>query len=140
MGNHSCLINMKELAFRLKESDDLKTEIERHVFEAGYTSGCILSGVGCVKKINIRLAKAVNCLEKEQDYEIISLTGTISKDGSHIHIGLADELGNAIGGHLKVGTIINTTCEIVIGIMEEYEFSRVFDVNTGYDELTIKKK
>lgn len=130
---------MKELVFRLKENDDLKLEIEKRVSNTNFNGGCIISAVGCVKHINIRLAKALDYINEEEDYEIISLTGTISKDGAHLHIGLSDKQGKTIGGHLKEGTIVNTTCEIVIGLLEEYELTRQLEPNTGYKELVVKE-
>ena len=38
------------------------------------------------------------------------------------------------------GCIINTTCELVIGELEEYEYDVEFDEETGYDELIIRKR
>lgn len=127
-------------AIRLKENDDLKKSIKEYSKEHNIEAGCVLSGVGCVKHAHIRLAKAVSFLDEDKDYEIVSITGTISKDGLHIHISLSDEEGNTVGGHLSDGTIINTTCELVILELPNYTFTREFDSNTGYDELVINKK
>ncbi|MDE5630811.1 MAG: DNA-binding protein [Bacilli bacterium] len=127
-------------AIRLTENQDLKKEIIKYADEHNIVAGAVLSGVGCLKKINVRTAKALKCIECEEDYEIVSLMGTISKDGVHLHISLSDEEGVTIGGHLKDGNIINTTCELVIIELPNYEFSREFDENTGYDELVIRGK
>lgn len=127
-------------AIRLKENDDLKAEIKKYASEHNIEAGCVLSGVGCVKHARVRLAKAVSFFDKEEDYEIVSLTGTISKDGVHIHISFSDEEGNTFGGHLSDGTIINTTCELVILELPNYTFTREFDESTGYDELVINSK
>lgn len=127
-------------AIRLTEGQDLKKEIVKYAKENNIVAGAVLSGVGCVKKINVRTAKALKCIEAEEDYEIVSLMGTISKDGVHLHISLSDEEGVTIGGHLKDGNIINTTCELVILELPNHEFSREFDENTGYDELIIRGK
>ena len=78
--------------------------------------------------------------KEHKDYEIVSLMGTISKDDVHLHISLSDENGVTIGGHLKDGTIINSTCEIVILELPNYEFTREFDEHTGYNELVIRGK
>ncbi len=48
-------------------------------------------------------------------FEIVSLTGTLAESGSHLHAAISDNIGNIIGGHLKKGSIIYTTAEIVIG-------------------------
>ncbi len=127
-------------AIRLTENQDLKQEIIKYSKEHNIAAGAVLSGVVCAKKIHIRLAKAINYIEEEKDYEIVSLMGTISKDDVHLHISLSDENGVTIGGHLKDGTIINSTCEIVILELPNYEFTREFDEHTGYNELVIRGK
>lgn len=71
-------------------------------------------------------------------FEIVSITGTLSTDGVHIHISVSDEEGNTIGGHLKDGCIINTTAEVCLLEFENIKFLREFDNNTGYKELIIK--
>lgn len=131
---------MKEFAFRLKKGDDLKKSIEDVCLKNKFNTAIVLSAVGCVLKTNIRLAKALNSLETEEDFEIVSLMGTVSCGSAHLHISLSDEIGNVIGGHLKDGNIINTTCEIVLGVLEEYDSIREFDENTGYDEIVFRKK
>lgn len=124
---------MKELAFRLTKGNDLKACIEERC--KNINTAVVLSGVGCLYHAHIRLAKAVDYLDIEQDYEIVSLNGTISNGDAHIHIALSDENGNVMGGHLMNGCFINTTCEVVLGILEDYESNRVFDENTGYEEI-----
>lgn len=131
---------MKEFAIRLKKGADLKKEISRICLDNGFDTAIVLSAVGCVDRVKIRLAKAINYLEVDEDFEIVSLTGTVSKGKCHLHISLADEIGNVIGGHLSEGTIINTTCELVLGVLEECESKREFDDSTGYDEIVFRKK
>lgn len=60
-------------------------------------------------------------------------------DGLHLHISLADKKGRAIGGHLKEECLINTTAEIVIAEITEFNFERKYDQDTGYKELIFKK-
>lgn len=129
---------MRELAFRLQKGDDLRVCIEEKC--TNINTAVVLSGVGCVYHAHFRLAKAQDYYDKAEDYEIVSLTGTISKGQAHIHISLSDDKGNVIGGHLEKGCLINTTCEVVLGILEEYESNREFDENTGYDEIRFIKK
>ncbi len=60
-------------------------------------------------------------------------------EGCHIHISASDVDLKTIGGHLKDNCLIDTTAEIVLAEFDEYVFSREFDENTGYKELTIKE-
>lgn len=128
---------MKELAFRLKNGDDFRKSIE--IVCNQYNTCVILSAVGSLKEVKIRLAKAKDYYEKIDDYEIVSITGTVSNGKSHIHVSLSNEKGDVIGGHLEYGCKINTTCELVIGILQEYESIRKFNDNTGFDEIEFNK-
>lgn len=128
---------MKELAFRLQRGDDLRACIEEKCKDIN--TAIVLSGVGCVYHAHFRLADATYYFDSEEDYEIVSLNGTISNGTAHIHIALSDNKGNTIGGHLENGCLINTTCEVVLGILEEYESQRTFDEKTGYDEIVFKR-
>lgn len=123
--------------FRLTKDMDLKNEIESYVVN-NKISGVIICCVGCLSKLTLRLAGAKDILEKEGDFEIVSVTGTLSEDGVHIHMSVSDEMGNTIGGHLKDGCIVNTTAEVVIQVFDDIKFKREFDENTGYAELLIK--
>lgn len=131
---------MKVHAFRLTEGKDLRKGIEDYCQKQQITSGCIVTCVGCVKELHLRLAQAENFIHLKEDYEIVSLTGTVSANGSHMHFSGSDCNGMTLGGHLTYGTIIHTTAEIVLMEMEEYDFTREMDEHTGYQELLIVKK
>ncbi|MBQ7137033.1 MAG: DNA-binding protein [Bacilli bacterium] len=122
--------------FRLTKGLDLKKEIESYTIN-NKISGVVLCAVGCLSKLTIRLADGKSILEKEGMFEIVSIMGTLSEDGVHIHISVSDEYGNTIGGHLKDGCIVNTTAEIVLNLFENIKLKREFDKNTGYAELII---
>ncbi len=126
-------------AFRLTRGKDIKKEIIAYCQKENIKAGVILSAVGSIQHLHIRLAKAKDYIDEEEFYEIVSTTGTVSKDGVHIHISVADHSGKTIGGHLKDGTIVDTTCEVVIYELKDYIFKRERDALTGYDELSIKK-
>ena len=130
---------MKIHAFRLTKGMDLKKSIEDYVVEKKIKSCVILSGVGCLYKVALRTADGVTVKTIDKDYEIVSITGTLSMDGCHLHISLSDEELNVIGGHLKNDCLVNVTAEIVLAEFEKFEFGREFDGNTGYEELTINE-
>ena len=69
-------------------------------------------------------------------FEVVSLVGTLSPDGLHLHASLGDEEGEVRGGHL-VRAIVHTTAEIVIGDAPALVFSRDLDPRTGFKELVI---
>lgn len=128
---------MDYFVFRLKKGDDLREKIMEFADDNDIQSGAIVSAVGSVSEIRIRKADGVNEYFEVRDYEIISLSGTISKDGPHFHIGLSDEYLNTIGGHLLVGTKVKTTAEIVLMKFDKYTLSRKYDETSGYNELEV---
>jgi predicted DNA-binding protein with PD1-like motif len=70
-------------------------------------------------------------------FEIVSLVGTLSTNGSHLHLAVSDSTGRTIGGHLLDGNIIYTTAELVVGVLEELDFRRETDPVSTYKELTV---
>ena len=124
-------------AFRYKKEMDLKKEIENYAIEHKL-SGVVLSAVGSLSHLTIRVADGKSILDEDGNFEIVSVTGTLSRDGVHIHISVSDQEGHTIGGHLKDGCIIHTTAEVVLESFDEVEFHREFDSDTGYQELVIK--
>lgn len=123
--------------FRLTKGMDLKKEIESYTLN-NKISGILVCCVGSLNKLSLRLAGAKNILIKDGEFEIVSVTGTLSVNGVHIHMSVSDELGNTIGGHLKEGCIINTTAEVVIKVFDDIKFKREYDETTGYNELLVK--
>lgn len=121
---------------RLEKGADLKVEIGKLRIE----SGCIVSAVGCLSHLRIRLAEGKEYFEKEINVELVSLSGTISSDGLHLHILTIDKEFNCYGGHLLEGCVVDTTMEIVVMSFDSIKFKRLYDKNTGYNELVIKDK
>ncbi len=122
--------------FRFTKGMDLKEEIEKYSINNNI-SGVIISSVGCLNKLVIRLADGESILKKDGNFEIVSIMGTLSPKGVHIHISVSDDNGNTIGGHLKNGCIVNTTAEVCLLVFDNIKFDREFDETTGYDELVI---
>ena len=125
------------LVRRLKPGADLKEELSSLAQSHIDSGGCILTCTGSLTKAVIRLAGSASVEELEGPFEILSLSGTLSQDGVHLHISLGNEHGECRGGHLMTGSIIATTAEIVVGVLTDLEFQRANDEATGYSELTI---
>jgi predicted DNA-binding protein with PD1-like motif len=126
-------------AFRLRPGADLRKEIQSFVAEHGIKAGWISCGVGSLTDYNIRFANQPDGSTGSGHFEIVSLTGTVSVNGSHIHISVSDSTGRTIGGHLLEGTRVYTTAEIVIQESDEFTFTREKDGSTPWEELQVKK-
>jgi hypothetical protein len=131
---------MKIIAIRLKPDEDLKESLKTFVKQNNIQSGFILTAVGSLKQATLRFASQDNYQVFDERFEIVSLVGTLSTHGIHLHISLSDKNGETLGGHLVEGCIIYTTAEIVIGTSEDFIFLRTVDDTTGYKELEIKPK
>lgn len=128
---------MKTICTRLRRGQDLLVEINNIARENHIKAGVVLSAVGCVLKAKVRDASGVTIREIPEEMEIVSLMGTVSEERTHLHVSFSKEDLSTVGGHLVEGCLINTTCELVIGILEGVEFVTEFDEETGYDELMI---
>lgn len=130
---------MKIFAIRLKPDQDLKESLRRFVNQNNIQAGFILTAVGSLKQATLRFANQAHSQALQEKFEIVSLVGTLSINGIHLHLSLADKNGQTIGGHLVDGCLIYTTAEIVIGTSEELVFLRTVDEQTGYQELEIQR-
>ena len=131
---------MRIICKRLRRGADLLKSIERLAEEEHIGAGVILSAVGCIQHGRVRDAGGVNLREIPDPCEIVSLNGTVSEKRCHLHIALSKEDLSTVGGHLVEGCIINTTCELVIGVLENWRIDTEFDRETGYDELIFERK
>jgi len=127
-------------ALRLHPGDDLKLKLSEFVRAHKVQAGYIITCVGSLKQATLRLANKNETQTWKENYEITSLTGTLSPEGNHLHISLADKEGVTIGGHLMDGSIISTTAEIIIGEIPDMSFKREFDTATTLKELKIYTK
>ena len=130
---------METYAIRLLPGQDLKLEVDDLVRKENWDAACILTGIGSLRRVAIRFANQKEAEILEGPLEIISLGGTLSQKGSHLHISVSDSAGAVSAGHLTEGAIIYTTAEIVLGILPGWRFSREFDSFTGFDELGVKR-
>ncbi len=134
----SAKMSTTSYAFRLKPGQDLKQGIQNFVAEKQIKAGWINTCVGSLTEYNIRFANQPEGAKDNGHFEIVSVTGTVSVNGSHIHISVSDSTGKTIGGHLMEGCKIYTTAEIVIGSSNDYNFKREKDGTTPWEELQVE--
>ena len=125
--------------FRLHRGEDLRGGIEAYAAQHGIGAAAVASCAGCVSCFRLRGADGATVHEGEGRFEIVSLTGTVSANGCHLHVAFAGEDLRAFGGHLLAGCTVNTTAEIVLLQAQAMAFERAYDSQTGYRELVIRE-
>ncbi len=136
-GEQSTMITF---SVRLRPGQDLKEELDKVVRDQRIEAGLVLTCVGSLTDASLRLANQEGATTYHGHFEIVSLVGTLSTKGSHVHLSVSDSTGRTIGGHLMAGNKIYTTAELVIGILPELTYAREPDPTFGYRELVIRKK
>ena len=126
--------------YRLHPGQDLKQELVSYITNSGINAGCIISGVGSLQHVCLRLANQKEIISYHGKFEIVSLTGTLSTKGVHLHMSVSDEKGITIGGHLSDNNKVYTTIELIILEMLDLHFDRPIDPKTKCKELIIYKK
>lgn len=132
--------NINTHAFRLKPGADLKKSILAFVREKKLTAAWISTCVGSLTSYQLRFANQQKGSKDTGHFEIVSLAGTLSVNGSHLHMSVSDGSGKTIGGHLMDDCFIYTTAEIVIQSSDEFIFTREKDGTTDWEELQVGKK
>lgn len=128
---------MHALPIRIRPGEDLRAALAAIPAAHGVEAAFVLQGIGSLQVAMIRLAGASDATELRGDFEILSLGGSLSPDGPHLHIAIADATGHVTGGHLAAGSVVRTTAEVLVALLPAYRFRRETDQQTGYPELVI---
>ena len=131
---------MENYTFRLAPQQDLLDSIEAFVQDKNIEAGCVLGCVGSLTHVTLRFANQESYAEFDGHFEIVSITGTVSTHGSHLHISVSDEEGRTLGGHLVSGCRIYTTAEVVLAVFKGIVYKReLLENDSGYEELVVYK-
>lgn len=125
---------------RLLPGHDLRQQLHTYVQQHQLQAGFVVTCCGSLTRYHLRFADQAAGHAAEGHFEIVSLTGTLSIRGMHLHMSVADEQGCTIGGHVLEGNIVYTTAEIVLGESEAHVFTREKDGSTAWEELQIRKR
>ena len=129
---------MQMLPLRLNPGDDLRAAIEAALRTSGVQAGFVLQGIGSLSMAQLRYAGLPQPTELRGDLEILTLAGSVSPDGAHLHMSLSDAQGRVLGGHVSAGCIVRTTVELLLALLPGQRFSRPVDAQTGYPELRVE--
>lgn len=108
--------------------------------EHGWTAAFVVSAVGSLEQASLRFAAQPEPAQIAGPLELVSLSGTLSLDGPHLHACVSDAQGNVFGGHLRPGSKVRTTAEILVAVLPEVVFRRRPDPRTGARELVVEPR
>jgi len=122
-----------------EEGCDFHPCLQHFLEEKNVLAGVVLAATGWLEKCDIRLPvidQQQPCFLNLARVAIVFLNGTVSMNGSHLHIAVTGSGGGLRGGHFSKG-IVWRDCELVIGTINNKIFTREYDPKTGYKELKI---
>ena len=129
---------MQTCALRLSPGQDLKLALKEFADHHHLEAGIILTAIGSFDQAVLRFAGQDEGTILTGPLELISLAGTLSPQGLHLHGAVADGTGTLSAGHIMAGCVIRTTAEIVVANLPDLRFRRLLDPETGYPELAIE--
>lgn len=122
---------------RLSPGDDVRVAVEDALRRHGWGAAFVIQGIGSLNVAQLRFAGLDTPTELRGDLEILTLAGSVSPDGAHLHMSVADANGSVSGGHVARGCIVRTTAELLLAQLPAHRFSRELDPETGFMELRI---
>jgi predicted DNA-binding protein with PD1-like motif len=128
---------LEPLPLRLSPGADLREALQAALAQRQAQAAFVIAGIGSLLHAQLRLADAAQATRIDGPLEILSLAGTLSPEGPHLHIAVADAQGRVTGGHVVAGCTVRTTAEVLLGLLPGWRFAREPDAATGYAELAI---
>jgi predicted DNA-binding protein with PD1-like motif len=126
---------MPLLPLRLDAGTDLRRALEAAAASIG--PAFVVSGIGSLSGCRLRLAGQAAETVFDGPFELVSLAGSLTPDGAHLHASVADAQGRVLGGHLTYGNTVRTTAEVLLCAVEGWAMGRALDPRTGYLELVV---
>lgn len=130
------------IVLRLEIGEDI-VDCVKKVCNAHNVRAAYITGIGALKKVVVGVFNMETKEYKANEYncftELTALCGNVSfmngESYVHLHASLADENGNAFGGHLNEG-IVGATAEIFITVLNG-TVNRVHCDETGLNVFDI---
>jgi len=131
---------MPFLPLRISPGTDLRRALEALPATHGTDSAFVVAGIGSLVEAHLRYADAPDAVTIDGPLEIVSLSGTLTAAGAHLHVSVADAAGRVFGGHLGQGSTVRTTAEILLALLPRGTLTREHDAETGFNELVVRPR
>jgi predicted DNA-binding protein with PD1-like motif/glutaredoxin len=106
---------MHAVPLRLAPGSDLRRTLEEFARERE-AGGFVLGVVGDLSSAAFQCPGQPQPTVIEGDLEIITLNGTLSPEGVHLHLSLSDGTCQVWGGHLEPGSVVRKGAEVLVGL------------------------
>ncbi len=95
----------------------------------------LISAVGDLSKVSLKCPLKDKPVIFEKKLEIITLSGYIRSNESHLHISASDENCSVLGGHLLSGTIVLKSLDVLIGVIPN--LNKILFVNSNHNTAIV---
>ena len=109
---------MHPLPLKLTPGSDLRLSLEE-LARTQQLSGFVLGVVGNLSRAAFQCPGQPQPTVLEGDLEVITLNGTLSPEGVHLHLSLSDGACQVWGGHLEPGTLVQKGVDLLVGVLEQ---------------------
>ena len=109
---------LRSVQLHLGAGSDIRLSLEALATEIN-ASGFVLGVVGNLSQAAFQCPGQAGPTILEGDLEIITLQGTVSPQGVHLHLSFSDGSCQVWGGHLEPGTLVQKGADLLVGLLEE---------------------
>lgn len=106
---------MHAVPLRCPPGSDLRRTLEDFA-AARAATGFVLGVVGDLSRASFQCPGQAEPTVLEGDLEIITLSGTLSPEGVHLHLSCSDGACHVYGGHLEHGSRVRKGAELLVGV------------------------
>lgn len=107
---------MQPLPLHLDAGSDVRLSLEALARSQGAT-GYVLSVVGNLSTAVFQCPGKASPTRLRGELEIITLSGTLSPEGVHLHLSFSDGDCRVWGGHLEPGTLVLRGADLLVGFL-----------------------
>lgn len=107
---------METLALHLDAGSDVRQSLEALARQEG-AQGFVLSVVGNLSQAVFQCPGKAEPTRLRGELEIITLSGTLSPEGVHLHLSFSDGDCRVWGGHLEPGTLVLRGVDLLVGFL-----------------------
>lgn len=109
---------MRALPIHLEAGSDLRASLEQLAALEG-AHGFVLSVVGNLSQASFACPGQEEPTVLRGELEIITLQGTLSPQGVHLHLSFSDPGCQVWGGHLEHGSLVLKGADLLVGFLDQ---------------------